>query len=212
MMYLYVTSIFWFIQTATCISVASTSSPYTASPNEANYAPPSTVEPTTDYKSNNPHGQFPYARQFFEPLFNPSNPYSESLTSPNPLTQKPFLFHRVPFLPSAPFTNPAYVDQPTPYNLAGYPTQPPYSLPNYPNQPFFEPHYPFTFPQKFAKSPYSPADCDFHPSSFRNTKPILFYPHKPDTYFDSPLTGKPSNVLYRFQPPPYGANFANIYH
>ncbi len=213
-MFFYTTSILILLHTASSISVASTPSPYTQSSNEASYSSPSTPEPSVEYKSSNPHGPFPYARQFFEPLFTPSNQYAESLTSPSPLTPKPFLFHRLPFLPSAPYSNPAYPDQPSPYGFpTGYfPQQTPYNLPAYPNQPLFDPHYPSPFPQKFGRNPYLP-DCDFHPISFRNTKPLLFYPNKPDNYYDSQLAGKPSNAFYRFQPPPYAANFAsNIYH
>ncbi|XP_065217877.1 adhesive plaque matrix protein-like [Planococcus citri] len=206
-MYLQLASICAFMHAVAGISVASTSSPYTNPVTEPNYASPSTVEPSADYKLPN---QYPYSRQFFEPIFTPSNQYAESLTSPSPVSGKQFLLHRFPFFPS--LSSP-YNQQPSPYEQPGYLGQSPYGgLPAYPNQPLYEPHYPLTYPQKFARNPYVP-DCDYHAPAFRNTKPLLFYPSKPDPFLDSQILAKPSNSLFRYQPPPYGANYANnIYH
>lgn len=235
-MYVYLTGILLFIQTADSISVASTPNPYTAavgtsSSLNADYASSTTIEPAVaDYKFNHPHNQYPYSRQFFEPLFTPSSQYSsESLTSPNPLTPKAaFLFHRLPFFPTpsvAPYSSvPSSVPYPTPaaeqltlspYNLPGYAAQPPYNLPGFVNQHSVDPHYPLSFPQRFVpKNPFS-SDCEYHsPSAFRNTKPILFYPHKPENYYETPIPlAKPTNAFYKYQHLPYGTSFANnIYH
>ncbi|KAK7603377.1 hypothetical protein V9T40_003376 [Parthenolecanium corni] len=215
-MYLEAINIILLIHAVTSISVASTPSSYTSAPSDSNYAAPSTLEPTIDYKSNGVHNQFPYARQFFEPVSPLSNPYAENLQSFNQLTPKPYLFHRTPFFPSAPYTGSApYTDpQPTPYNLHGYLPQQQYApLTDYPNQPFYDQQYPIAFQQKFGKSPLTP-DCDFHPLNFRNTRPLLFRPYKLDNYLEqSPLLAKPANPLYRFQPSPLGVNLANnIYH
>lgn len=213
-MYFQITTICAFIHAVASISVASTPSPYTNQATD-NYVSPTTNEPTTDYKLNNP---YPYSRHLFEPIFSPNNQYAETLTSPNPISPKQFLFHRFPFFPSAPSPyaqQPAqspYAQQPAPYDLSGYPGQSPYALPGYPNQQLYEPPYPLAFPQKYAKNPYIP-DCDFHSPAYRNTKPYLFYPNKPDPFLDSQILAKPSNSLFRFQPPPYAANYANnIYH
>lgn len=225
-MYFETASILLLIHAVTSISVASTPSSYTSAPSDSNYAAPSTIEPTIDYKSNSINSQFPYARQFFEPVSPLSNPYAENLQSFSQLTPKPFLFHRTPFFPSAPFTSSApYTDpQATPYHLHGYLPQQqyspltdyanqPYANQPYANQPFYDQQYPIAFQQKFGKSPLAP-DCDFHPLTFRNTRPLLFRPYKLDNYLEpSPLLGKPTNPLYRFQPSPLGVNLANnIYH
>lgn len=238
-MFVCLASILIFVKTTVSISVSSTATPYaagvTSTPTNsaADYISPTTIEPTIDeYKFNNPANQYPFSRQFLEPLFTPSNHYAESLSPSNSITPKaaPLLFHRLPFFPTTvpppPYSN--LPQQPTypsggeqhglPYNLHSYAAQPPYSFPNFPNQPSpVEPHYPFTFPtQKFLpKSPFSP-DCEYHasPSVYRNIKPVLFYPHKPENYFEPSLPlAKPSNTFYRYQPSPYGTAFTNnIYH
>lgn len=216
-MYLEVANIFLLIHVATSVSVAPTSSSYTSAQGDSNFAAPSTIEPSIDYKSNNAYNQFPYARQFFEQFLPPNNPYIENLLSFNPLTPKPFLLHRIPFFPSVPalISSGPYSDpQPTPYHLHGYLPQQPYTpLTDYTSQPLFDRQYPIAVQQKFGKNTPNP-ECDFHPLTFRNTRPFSALHYKPENYLEpSSLHEKSNNQLYKFQPSPVDVSLANnIYH
>lgn len=208
--------------TASSISVASTPAPYTASSPSNDYASPTPAESVTpDYnnKYNNPHN--PYSRQVYDPMtpYNPPNnhlvegftPYS-SLLSP-----RPFLFHRVPSIFNSPAhsgpVNPESTGYPSSYNPSSYPTQSGFV----PSTPLYEPQYPFAY-SKYPKNAYVPS-CDYQLlSPYRHSKPLLFFPQKPENFYDYPSApAKQSDPLYRYQPaaPAYGNSYASnlpVYH